>query len=961
MMAMAVKTNSKSGPSSSQAKHFEQWLSEHRESILRRRLDGQAAAEQPINFADSELDPSDVYGTLLRALTDRSAAEELAGALFSWDGRTVSGRDTPALHTTTWYTLLKDMRQSIVAELQATTPAEQSIGLLLTANDALDRIFLTLNSSSQQQVERLTQERDHFESLYIVTHEIATNLDLDRVARSALDGAIKTTGADVGLALIIDRESERLFSWASTGWEVSPIEPENLPDDWTQGWRDEPIPPIEDIAALPKAEWRTALQVPPTVSALIIAPIVTNGEFYGLLALGSQQANLFTIDDASIVKAIATQVAGVSENAEVYRLINRQAQELGGMLRHQQEEASKSQAILESIADGVVVNNPQGQVILVNPAAEQILNRSCSYVETGEVHRLIEAFDDPGRTPALTAIEQMLAQANTPSRIEDTSVVLEMDNRVINAHMAPVVARHDEFLGVVTILRDITKEVEADRAKSEFISTVSHELRTPMTAIKGYTDLLFGGAVGSLNDNQKHFVNVIQNNTGRLIALINDLLDISRIETGRVRFEPAPVKLGDIIADVVEAMAARSQERGLTLTYEVDVDLPEVMGDRDRLYQVLTNLIGNAINYTTEGGVTVEAADVEMAVQVSVRDTGVGIDPEDIGHIFDRFYRADDPVVQEASGTGLGLPIVKMFVEMHGGRVWVDSEKGKGSKFIFILPVPGAELEPKETPPVNAAPPPITAKTILVVDDDPDIAQLVRMQLESNGYRALTASRGERALEIVKEEKVDLIVLDRLLPDTDGLRLLDALKTNPSTAKTPAIMLTVIEDDGEAMTRGASAYLVKPVNEQVLLDQIQTVLTRQGQVLIVEDDPDTSDLLNRALRRVGFATETARNGYEALASARRIRPDVILLDLRLPGMDGYETLSHMKRSIATGTIPIIAISAHVANPVAERERLVTLGAADFLPKPLAIDELITTVDRAVELNHARNLTTDSDS
>ena len=242
----------------------------------------------------------------LRALTDRSAAEELAGALFSWDGTTASGRGTAGLDTTNWYTLLKDMRQSIVAELQATTPAEQSFELLLTADDALDGIFLTLNSSLQQQAERLTQERDHFESLYAVTHEIATNLDLDGVARSALDGAIKTTGADVGLLLIIDRESERLFSWASTGWEVSPIEPENLPDDWTQGWRDEPISPIEDIAALPQAEWRTALQVPPTVSALIIAPIVTNGEFYGLLALGSQQSNHFTIDDASIVKAIAT-------------------------------------------------------------------------------------------------------------------------------------------------------------------------------------------------------------------------------------------------------------------------------------------------------------------------------------------------------------------------------------------------------------------------------------------------------------------------------------------------------------------------------------------------------------------------------------------------------------------------------------------------------------------------------
>jgi CheY-like chemotaxis protein/anti-sigma regulatory factor (Ser/Thr protein kinase) len=455
-------------------------------------------------------------------------------------------------------------------------------------------------------------------------------------------------------------------------------------------------------------------------------------------------------------------------------------------------------------------------------------------------------------------------------------------------------------------------------------------------------------------------LNVIKNNTGRLIALINDLLDISRIETGRVRFEPAPVKLGEIVSGVVEAMAARAQERGLTLTYEVDAGLPEVMGDRDRLFQVLTNLVGNAINYTPTGSVTVEATNVGMAVQVSVRDTGVGIDPADIGRIFDRFYRSDDPVVQEASGTGLGLPIVKMFVEMHGGRVWVDSEKGQGSTFTFILPVPGAEFTTEEPAPLTSEPPPITAKTVLVVDDDPDIAQLVRLQLESSGYRVLTASRGNQALELVKENKVDLVLLDRLLPDVNGLDILDTLKTDAETAPIPVIMLTIIEDDGDAMARGSSAYMVKPVNEQLLLEQVETALTRHGRVLIVEDDPDITDMLTRTLRRVGFTTESAGDGYEALATARRVHPDVILLDLRLPGMDGYEALSHLKRNIATGAIPIIALSAHVSNPVAERERLIMLGASDFLLKPLGIEEVVTAVDRAIDVTQARNLSARSD-
>jgi PAS domain S-box-containing protein len=923
--------------------HLEEWLSQHQESVLHRWLDEGTRPKDGLNVGGA-IDAARLGRTLLRALTDRSAAERL-----------FSPTNMPEFSPSTWHTLVQGMRHSIVSELRASALTQDSFELLLAADEGFSQLAAQLNHSFEQQIGLLAAERDHYQSLYGVTHEIATSLELDRVVRSALNGALKTTDADVGILLILDRESGQLFSWADVEWEVSPIQPEALPHDWSQGWRDEPIPPIGDVGALPPAEWRTVLQVPPAVSGMIIAPIITNGEFYGLLALGSRQADHFKAEDVTIVKAITSQVAGVCENAEIYRLINSQAQQLGGMLRHQQEEASKSQAILESIADGVVVNNPQGKVILLNPAAERILNTPRDNLIGADVRHLVEAFDDPGSSAVLTATEQILALASSPAEIEVASSTLEMDNRVIHAHMAPVVAHHDEFLGVVTILRDISKEVEADRAKSEFISTVSHELRTPMTAIKGYTDLLSGGAVGPLNDNQKHFLGVIKNNTDRMIALINDLLDISRVETGRVRFEPTPVKVGEIIADVVEAMAARTQERGLTLAYEVDAGLPEVMGDRGRLYQVLTNLVGNAINYTPQGSITVEATTAGTAVQVSVRDTGVGITREDIGHIFDRFYRADDPVVREASGTGLGLPIVKMFVEMHGGRVWVDSEKGKGSTFTFILPMPGAELEPEGSTPLSARLPPITAKTVLVVDDDPDIAQLVRMQLESNGYRVLTASRGHKALEIAKADKVDLVVLDKILPDWDGLDILDELKGAPSTAEIPVIMLTIVEDDGEAMTRGASAYLVKPVNEQLLLDQVDTVLTREGRVLIVEDDPDTTDVLTCALRRVGFTIEAARDGYEALAAARRMRPDVIIMDLRLPGMDGYEALSHLKRNITTGTIPIIAVSAHVTNPVAERERLIMLGATEFLLKPVAVEELITTVDRAIEVGRVNGL------
>jgi DNA-binding response OmpR family regulator/nitrogen-specific signal transduction histidine kinase len=528
-------------------------------------------------------------------------------------------------------------------------------------------------------------------------------------------------------------------------------------------------------------------------------------------------------------------------------------------------------------------------------------------------------------------------------------MILEVDSHIIHAHLSPVLTLRGDFLGVVTVLRDITKEVESDRAKSEFVSTVSHELRTPMTAIKGYTDLLHAGAVGSINKEQKRFLGIIRSNADRLTALINDLLDISRMDAGRVRFEPQPMQVGEVVSDVVNALAVQADTKQQTLTYEVVGGLPDVVGDRDRLNQVVTNLVGNAIRYTPEGGeVEVHVYPVEGAVRVDVRDTGIGIAPDDLGHIFERFYRSDHPLVQETSGTGLGLSISKMFVEMHGGRVWVESELGKGSTFTFILPVPARkEGEYKDDRRVS---PRVMARTrtILVVEDDPDVADLVKMQLENSGYRVFVLGRGRPVVSRVKEKRPDLIILDLILPDMEGLEVLRALKAGAVTADIPVIVLSITQDDGTAWGLGAVDYLTKPVAGEHLLQSVEKALIWQGRVLVVEDDPDTAGLLSATMRQIGFTPLVAADGYEALALARRYRPDLILLDLRLPGMDGYESLTHLKRDAVTQTIPIITVSAHVANTEQERKRLITLGAASFLPKPFSIEDLLAEVESALQ-------------
>ncbi|NOH01611.1 MAG: hypothetical protein HND47_06440 [Chloroflexi bacterium] len=260
-------------------------------------------------------------------------------------------------------------------------------------------------------------------------------------------------------------------------------------------------------------------------------------------------------------------------------------------------------------------------------------------------------------------------------------------------HLAPVIHQRD-FLGTVSIFRDITREVEVDRLKSEFVATVSHELRTPMTAIKGYVDILTMGAAGPLNENQVHFLDVVRNNIERLNILVSDLLDISRIESGRIILEQQPVNLHDIAEEVVAETLRRSQteNKPIALSLESQRNLPLVIGDNGRVRQILSNLVNNAYNYTPENGtirVNIHQDAERGEVQVDVEDNGIGIRPDDQARLFDRFFRGEHPLVLATPGTGLGLPIVRQLVEMHKGRIWMKSTgvPGEGSIFSFTLPV----------------------------------------------------------------------------------------------------------------------------------------------------------------------------------------------------------------------------------------------------------------------------------
>jgi CheY-like chemotaxis protein/anti-sigma regulatory factor (Ser/Thr protein kinase) len=422
--------------------------------------------------------------------------------------------------------------------------------------------------------------------------------------------------------------------------------------------------------------------------------------------------------------------------------------------------------------------------------------------------------------------------------------------------------------------------------------------------------------------------------------LVNDLLDISRMESGRIKASPEAMHIREAVAQVAAAMDARVTAKGLTLRLDVPRDLPQVIANLDRVIQILTNLVANACQYTLAGGqITVSARAHGDELHVSVRDTGIGIAPDDLDNLFSRFFRADDPVVQDTPGTGLGLAIVKSLVEMQGGRVWVESELGVGSTFTFTLPLAqaGEAAETEDAAQREVA-------KVLVVEDDADIAQLIKLQLAGDGREVFIAHRGDEALELAQRERPDLITLDVLLPDTDGFALLEELKSNPATQKIPVIVVSVLPEEDEGLQMGAVDYVTKPIDEQQLLRAVRQVLLRRGTVLVVDDDRDNLSLMRSMLSAHSFGVRTTSRGSRVLRVAREVQPSLILLDLKLQDLDGYTVLERLKGDPATQSIPVIAMAASTAIDDEKRQKAMDLGAARLVPKPLSEEDLIEEIE-----------------
>jgi PAS domain S-box-containing protein len=643
-------------------------------------------------------------------------------------------------------------------------------------------------------------------------------------------------------------------------------------------------------------------------------------------------------------------------NRELDRRVEERTRDLAEALAREHAEASRSQAILEGIADGVIVFDHDGKAVAANPAIGRILERRPEEIVGAGIKMLMNEEME-------AAEQERVAKLLTERERRHSGVKLGWGTKTLSVSFAPVRAAGGAVGGTVAVFRDFTREAEIDRLKSDLVSIVSHELRTPLTSIKGYLDLVLMGASGPLSKQQSSFLEIARNNAERLSEMISELLDLSRIESGRIELDMQVISVPELVGRVTDSLRKSFQDRGLGLALDIPPDLPEVFGDPGRIAQILTNLLSNAFKYTQKGEATVRVRQTGRDLQIDVVDTGVGISREDQEKLFVRFFRAEDAAVRQQPGTGLGLNITKSLIEMHGGSIWVESEPGVGSTFSFTLPLPAglvevaapgeaglADLPPQPTDmPRPAVAPLPSGPWILVVDDNVEVARLFEHQLKREGYRVAVETQGSRVAEVARQLKPELITLD-LLMDVDGLTVLRQLKTDPVTADIPVVIVSVVPEPTAGLSMGAAGYLTKPLNEGDLLTCIQGLLDPlagigRNKILVVDDEIDIVGWLKHSLTHYGFQVDEAYDGIQALEAAAADRPDLILLDLQMPRMDGRTTIRRLREQEETRSIPIVVLTAHPVSDETERAQMERMGVREFLSKPVRAEQLVEEVRR----------------
>jgi PAS domain S-box-containing protein len=605
-------------------------------------------------------------------------------------------------------------------------------------------------------------------------------------------------------------------------------------------------------------------------------------------------------------------------------------------LAHGKELLVQHQSILNA-ADGIYGLDVEGRVTFANPAAARMTGYEGEELLGRRSHELIHHTRPDGKPypeeecPMSASLEDGTVHRSENDvywRKDGTSFPVEFTS-------TPTIDG-GKVTGAVVVFKDISERREVERAKDEFTSVVSHELRTPLTSIRGSLGLLESGVLGPLPEKGQRMVEIAVENTDRLVRLINDILDIEQVDSGKIGMHQEPCDAAELIERAVQGVGQFAAGAHVRLT--TDAQPAAVFADPDRMVQTLTNLISNAVKFSPAGS-TVRVSglrrDDEVLFQVS--DEGRGIPADKLETIFERFQQVDASDSRERGGTGLGLAICRTIVDHHGGRIWAESELGAGSIFSFVLPAQVANGSlPVQASNGSVSPDRVEGgPAILVCDDDASVVEVVGAILEQRGYRVIPAYSGEQALERALAERPDAILLDLLMPGMSGWETAAALSEHPETREVPILILSVLsEAEAEDASKRFADWIEKPLDETVLFEALERAVGPRGEpfkVLIVEDDRDQAAILTATFERHGIETFRAADGREAIELSQQVLPDLLVLDIGLPEADGFEVVDWLRRHERLSALPMVVYTARELDE-ADRERLQLGATTEFLTK-----------------------------
>jgi signal transduction histidine kinase/DNA-binding response OmpR family regulator len=831
-----------------------------------------------------------------------------------------------------------------------------------------------VNAGMAAEVERLGDELAEAREQLAATSEVLAVIgrsasDLEGVLETVVESARKLCGADAGQVFLVDGDRYRMAYGSGMTSEYREYIANNpvVLDRGTLVGRvglDRRATQITDVLADPDYG-RVDAQRVAGFRTIMGVPMLLDGEVVGVLSVWRTEVDPFSDRAVEVLATFAPQAALAVRTVDLVRALESRTGELGRKVDQLEALGAVGEAVSSSLNLTEVLTTIVTQAVLLSGTdggsiyefdedAKQFRIRTV-YGTSPEVldtlRRTRIGLDDtflgkaakqgrPMELPDLRGAPldphlSVLAEGGWGSLV---AVPMLREGRIVGAM---VVRRHapghvsEEICDLLEtfasqsalalINAQLYRQLEqqsaalevASRHKSEFLASMSHELRTPLNAIIGFSEVLLERMFGELNERQDDYLRDIWSSGKHLLELLNDILDLSKVEAGQMVLNRSEFVVRESLEYCLSLVRERAIKQSILLSLEVDPEVGLIDADRLRFRQVVLNLLSNAVKFTPDGGrVGVRASIRDQDLVVMVADTGVGVAAEDRQRIFDSFQQGTR-LPGQAEGTGLGLTLSKRIVELHGGRIWVESEAGKGSTFGFALPAgsdePALESVPQVGPDsgltTESAPGP--GPTVVVVEDDRRSFDLLRVYLEAAGARVVGARDGEEGLDTVRRLSPAGVILDILLPGIDGWEVLAQLKADPRTAPIPVIVVSMLDERGRGFALGAAEYLVKPVGKEQLLAALYRAAAmpeRKHTVVAIDDDPLAIELVRASLEPEGWTVLGAATGQEGLALIRERQPSAVLLDLLMPGMDGFEVVEALRGEPDTKTIPVVILT-----------------------------------------------------